>query len=546
MPCTIYLQFDEEIISALQKIRRTGDPEIIMVVPTGAKLFRNLTGLKLLKREAEKYEKTFFLATADERGRLLATRAGISLATQPLTSPASASAVAAVVKKPALTRMGDIVMRPLKSTSAGKVKIEAPLKAAAPTNELVDLIGPQSGSSVDIKVPEPVRIPMPPLRYTLLPAAVVVLILALLAVFVLPGAEIIVKPRTEPVTRDLEVQVDSKVGVPDVSNLTIPGKIITDQVSESKTYAATGVKNTGEKASGFVTLYNFSKTTLILRKGTTRLEAKGKVYYFLQDVGNIRPTGRIGADLEVDQSSLVDPVPIVAADSGEDSNLPAGTRFEIYNEVFGHQPQALYALNGNPVAGGTNKQIKTVSAADIEAARKDLKDLLVAKFRESVKQKLTPDSKLSDNAFATSVVEEKITPPVNSEAENFSLSQTANITALAYDESDVRDLIVERIVRLLPENKYLLPAQEQRLSAQFVSLDLAGGIGTLRAHFESEVRYQINADFLSRSLPGKSSTQVKEILLARPEIQDVQVKLSPFWVNTVPRFGNKINFKIQQ
>lgn len=544
MPRTIYLQFDEEIISALQKIRRTGDPEIIMVVPTGAKLFRNLTGLKLLKREAEKYEKTFFLATADERGRLLAARAGISLATQPLASPAGVAA--AVAKKPALTRMGDIVMRPLKSTLPEKVKVETPLKAVAQTTELVDLIGPQSGSAADIKVPEPVRIPMPPLRYTLLPAVVVVLILALLAVFVLPSADIIVKPRTEPVTRDLEVQVDSKVGVPDVSNLTIPGKIITDQVSVSKTYAATGVKNTGEKASGFVTLYNFSKTTLILRKGTTRLEAKGKVYYFLQDVGNIRPTGRIGADLEVDQSSLVDPVPIVAADSGEDSNLPAGTRFEIYNEVFGHQPQALYATNGNPVAGGTNKQLKIVSAADIEAARQDLKDLLVSKFRESVKQKLTPDSQLSDNAFATSVVEEKIAPLVNSEAENFSLSQTANITALAYDESDVRDLIVERIVRLLPENKYLLPAQAQRLSAQFVSLDLAGGIGTLRAHFESEVRYQINADFLSRSLPGKSATQVKEILLARPEIQDVQVKLSPFWVNTVPRFGNKINFKIQQ
>jgi len=545
MSRTIYLQFDEEIISALQKIRRTGDPEIIMVVPTGAKLFRNLTGLKLLKREAEKYEKTFSLATADERGRLLATRAGISIATQPHTSLANAAA-AAVAKKPALTRMGDIVMRPLKSASHEKSKAEAPLETVVQTNELVDLIGPQSGSSVDIKMPEPVRIPMPPLRYTLLPAAVVALILALLAVFVLPSAEIIVKPRTEPVTRDLEVQVDSKVGVPDVSNLTIPGKIIAEQISESKTYAATGVKNTGEKASGFVTLYNFSKTTLILKKGTTRLEAKGKVYYFLQDVGNIRPTGRIGEDLEVDQSSLIDPVPIVAAESGEDSNLPAGTRFEIYNEVFGHQAQALYAANGNPIAGGTNKQIKIVSVADIDAARKDLKDLLVAKFRESVQQKLTADSRLSDNAFAASVVEEKITPPATSEADNFSLFQKANITALVYDEADVRDLIVERIVRLLPENKYLLPAQAQRMSAQFVSLDLAGGVGTLRAHFESEVRYQINADFLSRSLPGKSATQVKEILLARPEIQDVQVKLSPFWVNTVPRFGNKINFKIQQ
>ncbi|MCL5435796.1 MAG: hypothetical protein M1275_01825 [Patescibacteria group bacterium] len=71
-------------------------------------------------------------------------------------------------------------------------------------------------------------------------------------------------------------------------------------------------------------------------------------------------------------------------------------------------------------------------------------------------------------------------------------------------------------------------------------------MGTLRAHFESEVRYQINADFLMQSLPGKTATQVKEILLSRPEISDVSVFFSPFWVKSVPKFGNKIDFKIAQ
>jgi hypothetical protein len=263
-------------------------------------------------------------------------------------------------------------------------------------------------------------------------------------------------------------------------------------------------------------------------------------------VGSIRPTARIGTDLEIDQSSLIDPVPIVAEGAGEDYNLPPNSRFEIYNEVFGHQPDVLYAINANPISGGTNKEVKIVSAADIERARADLKLKIGEQVRKSLAEAAAADVKLLDNAFTVAVKEEKISRQINEEAESFELAQKAEVIALAFSEQDVRDLIVERIVRLLPQNKYLLPAEQQNLTEQFVSLDFGGGVGTLRAHFESAVRYQINVDFLTQTLPGKTASQVKEILLSRPEISDVSVSFSPFWVKSVPKFGNKIDFKIQQ
>lgn len=550
MAKTIYLEYDEEVLSVLQKMRNNAEAEVVLVVPKDARLFRNLTGLRLLKQEAEKYQKSLTVATADERGRMLVKRAGI-----PVQSSVGS---AAPPDRPGSTRlrrgasgMGDIFIRPVKPPSNALSKSPAPPVPAAlkpvspPASELEELIGPKEESS-NIKLPEPVKIPHLPFRYTVLPALVFLAILFVLAVFILPKATVKVVPRTEPITRDLEMQVDSSVAVPDVQNLTIPGKRFTQEVSSNGTYPATGVKNVGEKASGFVTLYNFSKNSLILKSATTRLEANGKSYRFLQDVGSIRPTARIGTDLEIDQSSLIEPAPIVAEGAGGDYNFPAGTHFEIYNEVFGHQPDILYAVNANPIAGGTNKEVKIVSAADIEGARTDLKSKIGEQVRKSLAESASADVKLLDNAFTVSVKEEKSSRQAGEEAESFDLAQKAEVTALAFAERDVRDLIVERIVRLLPENKYLLPTEQQSLSEQFVSLDLGGGVGTLRAHFESEVRYQINADFLMQSLPGKTATQVKEILLSRPEIADVTVSFSPFWVQSVPKFGNKIDFKIAQ
>ncbi|MCL5435797.1 MAG: hypothetical protein M1275_01830, partial [Patescibacteria group bacterium] len=459
MTKTLYLEYDEEVLSVLQKIRNSAEAEVVLVVPKDARLFRNLTGLRLLKQEAEKYQKILSIATADERGRMLVKRAGI-----PVLSAVSQSAAQPLEQSASLrlrrgaSGMGDVLVRPVKplpkvSTKSSEAQTSAPVEPVqSSVSELAELIGPKE-ESPKIKLPEPVKIPHLPFRYTVLPALIFLAVLFVLAVFILPKATVKVVPRTEPITRDLEMQVDASAGVPDVQNLTIPGKRLTQEVAQSGIYPTTGVKNVGEKASGFVTLYNFSKNSLILKSATTRLEVNGKSYRFLQDVGSIRPTARIGTDLEIDKSSLIDPVPVVAEGAGGDYNLPAGAHFEIYNEVFGHQPDVLYAVNANPIAGGTNKEVKIVSAADIESARADLKSKIGEQVRKSLSATASADVKLLDNAFTVSVKEEKVSRQVNEEAESFELSQKAEVTALAFSEPDVRDLIVERIVRLLPENK---------------------------------------------------------------------------------------------
>ncbi|MEK9180904.1 MAG: hypothetical protein AAB871_01580 [Patescibacteria group bacterium] len=544
MPRTIYLAFDEEVISALQKIRKAGSDDIILVVPKGARIFRNLTNLKLLREQAQKFQKKLTLATADEKGRVLATRAGLVLNTDAAVLKEEIAKSSILVTNGPRRPLGDIVPRKPIAT-APVVSVES--KPLETKEELSSLIGPKSQSRA-IELPQKIKQTDKPkknfLKYLVIGTAVVFLVAGTLLFYVLPQAEILAAPRSEPVTRDLELLVDSQAAMPDAQNLSIPGKKITEEISDEGEYPTTGIKNIGEKASGFVTLYNFSKNTLILKKTTTRLEANGKVYYFLQDVGNIRPTARIGTDLEIDPTSLIDPVPIVAAEAGEASNLPAGTRFEIYNEVFGHKAELLYAINGNPIAGGTNRQVKIISEADVKAARADLAKKVAAEMMEQMKGKLSADSRLADNAYGVEIMEESLSKPVGEEAENFKLTQKIKINALVYDEKDVRDLIVERIVKLLPENKYLLSEGEQNLSSQFVSLDLSAGSGTLRAHFESRIKYRVNPEFLVKSILGKNETQVKEILLSRPEIEDLKVNFYPFWVKSVPRFESKVNFKV--
>ncbi len=544
---TLYLDFGEDALSVLQKLKRTGADTVILVIPKGAKIFGSPVNFRLLRQQAASLKKALAVATADEHGATLVTKTGL-----PLVNPAESDFPAGA------QRAGERVLGDIRNRSRKPIaRTVTPARRDQPGSDsgqknriseqaLINLIGPDSSGGSEIVLPQPVRTWHIKWRYIIWSLGLVSALAVILGVFVLPAATVTITPRTEPVIRDIELQVNNSAIAPDSQNLILPGQKISEEIGGTRPYPTTGVKEVGEKASGFVTIYNFSGTTLILKKATTRLEAGGKVFYFLQDVGGIRPTSRISGSDQADPATLTESVPIVAAEPGDGYNLPADTRFEIFNEVFGHQSDVLYAANSNPVSGGTTQQIKIVSEGDIASARQAIRTELVAQLREKLTDTLTADSRLADNAFTAEVLEESLSHQVGAETAEFQLTQRLRVNALIYHESEVRQLIIDRITRLLPENKFLLPPSQEKFSADFVSIDIGGGIGTLRAHFETQARYDVNTEFLARTLRGRSASQVKEILLARPEIQDVVVEFSPGWVTSVPRYSRNFVLKLSE
>lgn len=77
MPETHYIEIDEEIISAVSRLRKSSDPENIFVFPKRSLILQSIINLKLLEREAEKLGKKVIVMTQDEQGMRLAEKAGL-------------------------------------------------------------------------------------------------------------------------------------------------------------------------------------------------------------------------------------------------------------------------------------------------------------------------------------------------------------------------------------------------------------------------------------------------------------------------------------
>lgn len=74
---TFYIDIDEEITSAVDRLRKSKTKENIFVVPKGSLILQSVVNLRLLKKEAGKLKKQIMIISQDEQGRSLAEKVGI-------------------------------------------------------------------------------------------------------------------------------------------------------------------------------------------------------------------------------------------------------------------------------------------------------------------------------------------------------------------------------------------------------------------------------------------------------------------------------------
>ncbi|HYE22053.1 MAG TPA: hypothetical protein VD998_00505, partial [Verrucomicrobiae bacterium] len=411
MATIIKLDKNEEIAQVIQRIKNLRERDVVFEVDKGSVILTNSANLRLMRKTAEVLGKNIQLKTDDEMGQVLANKAGLPLFGQKQAKVPKT--VRPVSKQPATK-----TSKPRFSDIKAKSRVKPAPAAQQVSDEEVeftqpdlqdDIVVPMPNPPASIKkatvTPRPVIPPVTIPRSTPGPKAstpsrwkfgrdyskvfILTAIILVVAVFglavLLPKAEITVYARSEPVTRDLEISVDRNAKGIDHTKLIIPGEVITKELSHTKTFQTSGIKKVGEKATGSVVIYNFTKNTLTLRASTTTLLINGKKYFFTRDATGIRPTATIGSgnDQEVDRTSLTAPVPIIADQAGEEYNLPVNQKIQIQNTALGDNP-SVYAMNEVAFTGGSAKNVPILSQADIDRATQQMTDELATIAEDEV------------------------------------------------------------------------------------------------------------------------------------------------------------------
>ena len=555
---SIYINLEDDVSKVVQRIQKEKAASLVLVCPKRCLLFSDSINLRLLKKQTELLGKEVFILTMDERGQLYAKEAGFPLKFLPKSNVQGG--------------LSDIRRAPLKSEIAQKIiakKVSSKVPVAQAISNTVNQtvsglknlvrITPEvtiKKSSGDLLVSEseyPIQIETSVKnekksrfykRLTLSLVVVALLLIVVVTFVVLPKATVAVYPKTEPITRDWDVTVSTGVQAPDATNMVLPATPVSQTFNEQQQFQSQGKKDVGNPASGTVQIYNFTRSPLNLKASTTLLSIGSKNYLLTQDLSGIRPTTYKNAVIkEVDDSSLTDPVQVVAAQGGESYNVPGGARMEITNQVFGSKPQFLFAKTVSPVTGGTSRFLSVVTDQDITAAQTALESQAVSDERAQLKNQ---NLILPDKAFVLDNQGFTADQTVNAESPTINAGLKVKVTGLAFNMKDLQKLIADRIGQTLDPNKSLKIDNSDIINYTLKSIDLNAGTATISVHFEGKDVMDVDLSDVTSELVGKSESQVNEILLSRPEIDKVDVTLAPTWQKTFPLFASKIHVQVAQ
>lgn len=573
----IYVDVDDEITGIIDKVTNASSNKIVaLVLPKRAAVFQSVVNMKLLKKRADAAGKHLVLITSETSLMPLAGSVGMyvakTLQSKPEipTAPAAAEELADDVdeavpvdgeafdpKQAADKPIGELTDDSgiNKSSQMPEETIELDNTDNAPPNPIADTGGKDvaklaangnagnagkkgGGKDKHLKVPNFERF-----RLLLILGALAIILLIVLFIFanrILPKAKVTVKTATTSINSSLTPTLETSASSVDTGSQTVPAR--TEQVQKTYTgqAAASGKQNNGNKATGTVTMTAQECGTIQAPDPVpagTGLSANG-LTFITQQGATFTLSGLSSGNQCLNFTSNA--VGITAQNGGSQDNVGDGTTFTIPND-------SNVSATGT-TSGGTDNIQTVVQQSDIDSAKQQAtQNVDKNSIKQQLEQQLQSDGEYALPATFTAG-KPSITTSASVGSQNSNVSVTENITYTMFGakRADLQKLIASSVDSQINANKQSI--QDYGLSGAQISVPNSGSTSKLSIDMQvtSVVGPHLDIAQLKTSIEGKKSGDAESSIEGDPGVQNVTVKLSPFWVSSVPKNSSKITVTFEK
>jgi hypothetical protein len=578
---TIYLENDDEITTAIARLRAVTDGEVVLVVPPGSRVATSRINFKLLAREANERKLNVAAVSDDPAVRALAVSAGLptydtigaaenALANfreqdrqlaERLRAPDDGDDTSAPrePRKPltplwSSTRAGDtgVMPTPVVETpsaerplfepaaedqrnaafAAGRARMGATDSRFGDTRVTDTRVLPDSETR-EARRRRGRRIPVAPL--------LVVGLLALLiggvaygAYVLLPTATVTLTPQTSTLRLDtFMVTADPNTAVVDPVSGTLPAQAIAVPLHVSDTFNATGAQVSETKATGSVRFRSENTDHEVdIPLGTFLATEDGIEFITLE--GAIVPT----ADFSTATPGTVN-VPVRAVRPGLNGNVAEHTITLAPRSI---SIQLVTVSNPNPTTGGERNEAKRITQADYD----DAVAVLTSRLNHAMAVALADPNSVPRGLTAYPSTATHDAPQVGTPgdqlvglvAPTFDLALDATGHVLAVNEAGVEDIANARLDAALgPSQQTIGPPPV----ITFGPGEVADGL----------ISYEVDASVLTYSAPdqaslvnqvrGKTIPEAKDILSAYGM---VDIVIWPEFIDRLPDQASRISLMV--
>jgi len=536
----IYIDVEDDITAIIGKIKASKDKIVALVPPKRIGVLQSAVNLQLLARTATTSKKHLVLITNNQALIALTAMAKIPVAKNLQSKPEIAEIAAlevddgediidgAQLPVGELARTADPVPIDDVAAALGTIDIEneGPLAPKAP------LITPQpirtapSVSKNNVKVPDFSRFR----KKLFLALAIIPFFVAFLvwAIWFAPAAKITItaKTSTAGITRALTLGGTKPTDVPKGIVQTINKQIKKDI---SVDFTATGKKKMGDKATGTLTLSNAdSSDPMNIPLGSVFNDG---IYYFATTVVVDVP----GAGV-VDGSIVPGTIDVAvqATNVGAEYNLPPSDYVSTITGI---------TATGGQMAGGNSHDALVVTADDIQKATQALNALTNDDVKQQLIAEFVNDESVIADSFATSYAKPVSLPALDAEAKDgkAKLTSSATFSIIGIAKSELEAFLKDSVTQQITDPNTQKIYSDGIDNVVFQSYTKTGKTATVYISATGQIGPNIDQAAIKEQVRGKQFGDVQALLSTIKGVDNVDIKFSYFWVNTVPDDVKKID-----
>ncbi len=560
---TIYIDVDDEITAIIDKVKASSGKVIALVLPKRAAVLQSVVNMKLLKRTSDNEKKSLVLITSEAGLLPLAGAVRMHVAKTLSSVPEIPSPPKPVPEsetvnedmnlddedEPDLTQKAgaESVTVGALSDAAGKkhTKQESDIESLdldAEDDKAKSSKSKSGKKNKHLKVPNFNRF-----RVILLLSIIGVAAIATLLVFALaiwPKAIISIKTNAASVNTQLNLTLDTGAKSVNTSSMVIPATQVSEQKTYTQTVNTTGQKNEGVTASGTVTMsandcgpnYNYAGnpstyTGFTIPAGTS--VSYNNLTYLTQN-----DTSMVNSNYDFKTQCFT-------YKASGSTNIAAQSPGASYNaSISGGTVSGFPGVSADGSAsGGTDNVVQVVAQADVTTATSKINTQNSAAAQQSLVNQLKGQGLYPiDVTFTKSAPQISTSPNVGDQSSTVTVTETITYTMIGASKSDI-DSLVNAAVRSQTSKSQNIINNGITQNA-FKQVSASGNTDQVSLSVLAQVGPNISISELKKEVAGKSPDAAITAIKQNPDVTSVTVKLSPFWVSSIPGSTSKITINV--
>ena len=374
-------------------------------------------------------------------------------------------------------------------------------------------------------------------------------LLFLSVIFYYLGFIILARAEVNITTKKIEIPfsgivlIDKNVSSIDFSKAIIPGNLFIFKANESQEFSSTGHGKDERKAKGIITIYNNYSTSPQILVATTRFETPDNKIFRLDS--RIVIPGATTKNGELIPSTI--DVKVTADKPGPDYNIEAcnlpDCKFTIPGFAGTSKFKDFYGVSTAPMAGGSLGSALLVTSEDLKNAEEVIMKKIMNSIDQDLQNKIPPELKVFQEAKSgINITKLSSDADLGDYREKFTVTAEAEIKVIAFNENHLIGYIQQALEKDKDENYDYC----QNPELEYLELKTDFDKGTLKISFKTNqvTCHKLSLDEIKRIIVNKDRKALDQIFQSNPGIEEVKIKLWPWWIKKVPNSLQKIKIFI--